>query len=147
MVLTERVLDLLRFDAKRRLEFYLFGYNWALSMETWKEDELRVLDQRYQALKPGLTDLLIGSQRNDPVRAFGSEEAAEIALRYLDAIRPGVEDLLAAHAAGQVKQDIIYLAWSYTHMQCNRLGIDPTPEAILRYFAHRLFSETAGPPA
>ena len=44
-------------------------------------------------------------------------------------------------AAGRVRQELVPLAWSYTHMHCNRLGIDPVAEAILRYFMHRLMQE------
>lgn len=143
MVLTDRFLDLLRFDRKRRFDFYQYGYSWALSMNTWQEEELRILNEKYEALKPGLLSLFFGSQAEDPVAVYGSEEAARIAARYLDSVRPVVEELLSAHAAGRVQQEIVYLAWSYTHMHCNRLGIDPTPEAILRYFMHRLMQDTA----
>jgi class I lanthipeptide synthase len=143
MVMTERLLDLLRFTRAQRLAFYAFGYSWALDMKTWEQDEIRILDERFEALRPGLTDLFFGGQADDPVAAWGGEAPARIATRCLDATRPVVDELLAAHAAGRIKQDIVYLAWSYTHMQCNRLGIDPTPEAILRYFMHRLLKEKA----
>jgi hypothetical protein len=56
-----------------------------------------------------------------------------------EAIREGL-------AAGRIQQDPIYLAWSYAHMNCNRLGIDVTPEALLRYFMQRLLEDGGGPP-
>ena len=52
--------------------------------------------------------------------------------------------LVAAHAAGRIHQDLVPLAWSYAHMSCNRFGIDPTPEAILRCFMHRLYLDGGG---
>lgn len=144
MLLTDRLLDLMKFDPRRRSDFYQFGYSWALSMNTWQEEELRILNEKYESLKPGLRSLFFDARREDLVEAFGSEEGARIAERYLASAGPVAEQLLAAHAAGRVKQDLVYLAWSYTHMQCNRLGIEPTPEAILRYFMHRLMQESAG---
>ena len=144
MLLTDRFLDLMSFDSRRRSDFYKFGYSWALSMNTWQEEELGILNEKYESLRPGLTSLFFGSRGEDAVAVYGSEEAARIAERYLASSKEVTGQILAAHAAGRVKQDLVYLAWSYTHMQCNRLGIDPTPEAILRYFMHRLMQESAG---
>jgi class I lanthipeptide synthase len=141
LALTERLLDLLAFDRQRRLEFYRYGYSWALAMKTWDEEEMRLLEERYQALRPGLLDLLTGEQSRDPEALWGGEEPARIAARWEEATRPVAAALLAAHAAGRVRQDLVYLAWSYAHMHCNRLGIDPTPEAILRYFLHRFYED------
>ena len=58
--------------------------------------------------------------------------------------RKQAEAIVAAHAAGRIHQDLVPLAWSYAHMSCNRFGIDPTPEAILRYFMHRLYLDGGG---
>jgi hypothetical protein len=60
-------------------------------------------------------------------------------------MRPAVEDLLAAHADGSIHQGLVYLAWSYAHLHCNRLGIDLVPEAILRYLMFRAYEELPGP--
>ncbi|MBI3448796.1 MAG: hypothetical protein HY049_07770 [Acidobacteria bacterium] len=142
MMITERFLDLARFDARRRIDFYGLGCSWAVA--SWKDEDLATLDRKYQALRPGLANLFGAAAEGDPVALYGSEEAARIAGRLLEGSRPVVEEILAAHAAGRVRQDIVYLVWSYAHMHCNRLGIEPAPEAILRYFMHRLHSETAG---
>jgi hypothetical protein len=57
-----------------------------------------------------------------------------------------IERLLEAHSAGRIERDPVNLAWSLTHMHCNRLGIDAMPEAILRYFMHRLYLESDSKP-
>ena len=64
-----------------------------------------------------------------------------------DRSRPGDRAARRGPPAGRVDQEIIYLAWSYTHMHCNRLGIDPSGEAILRYFLHRLLLDESVSPA
>jgi thiopeptide-type bacteriocin biosynthesis protein len=144
LLLTERLLDLLRFDRAQRLAFYAYGYRWALDMGTWKDADLATIEAHYQELKPGLQDLFTGEQSGDPELLWGGEEPAAIAERCLAASRPVVEEILAAHTVGRIRQDLVYLAWSYSHMQCNRLGIDPNPEALLRYFMHRLLEEGGG---
>jgi|SRR5882724_1793605 len=142
MMITERFLDLAGFDARRRIDFYGLGCSWAVA--SWQEGDLATLDRKYQALRPGLNSIFGAGAERDGVALYGSEEAAGIAARLLEGSRPIVEEILAAHAAGRVRQDIVYLLWSYAHMHCNRLGIEPAPEAILRYFMHRLHAETAG---
>jgi thiopeptide-type bacteriocin biosynthesis protein len=144
LLMTEGLLDLLRFDRAQRLAFYAVGYRWTSEMGTWKEAELATVEKRYQELKPGLQDLFTGEQSRRPELLWGGEEPWRIAERCLEASRPVVEAILAAHAAGRIHQDLTELAWSYTHMQCNRLGIDPTPEALLRYFMRRLLEDGGG---
>jgi thiopeptide-type bacteriocin biosynthesis protein len=146
LLMTERLLDLLGFDRERRLAFYATGYRWTSEMGTWKEEELETVEKRYQELKPGLQDLFTGEQSRHPELLWGGEEPLRIAERYLEASRPVIEAILKGHAAGRIHQDLTELAWSYTHMHCNRLGIDPTPEALLRYFMHRLVEDGGGPP-
>lgn len=141
LLMTERTLDLFGFDRARRMDFYAHGYRWALDLGTWGEDDLRLLEERYQGLKPGLEDLFSGEQSEDPAVLWGGEEPARIAEGCLAAMRPVAAEILAGYAAGQVRQDLVYLVWSYTHMHCNRLGIDPTPEAILRFFLHRFYQD------
>ncbi len=51
--------------------------------------------------------------------------------------------LRAALEDGRVSQSLTHLAWSYAHMQGNRLGIELVPEALLRYFLYRFWSEQA----
>ncbi len=136
MVLTERLLDLLEMDRERKLVFYRYGHSWALESGVWKDAELRTLEERYRALTPGLEELF-QDKTTDEATLYGGKEPARIARSFLAAMQPVMRDLLATHAAGRISQDPGYLAWSYTHMQCNRLGIDPSGEAILRYFMHR----------
>lgn len=140
LVMTERFLDLMGFDRERRLEFYRFGYKWVVDGGYWKPDDFGVIESRYQELKPALAALLDrGAENDDDV--WGGSEPARIARECLAATRPVVERLLAANAAGRIPVELPYLAWSLTHMHCNRLGIDATPEAILRYFLCRLYEE------
>ncbi len=145
LLLTERLLDLLGFNREQRLAFYAFGHQWTHEMGTWKEAEIETIEAKYQALKPGLQDLFTGEQSQDPETLWGGEEPARIAARWQEASRPVAREIRAAHDAGRIQQDLGYLAWSYAHMSCNRLGIDPTPEALLRYFMHRLLEDGGGP--
>lgn len=141
LLYADRLLDLFEFTPRERLSFYAHGYRWALEMETWKDEELRQLDARYTEIRDGLYDLLLGSQRNDPVAAWGGEEAAQAATAAFLALRETTQELRRVYASGRISQETVYLAWCYTHMQCNRMGISASAEAILRYFVHRLLSE------
>ncbi|HKQ61648.1 MAG TPA: thiopeptide-type bacteriocin biosynthesis protein [Candidatus Polarisedimenticolaceae bacterium] len=135
LVLAERLLDLLGFDRARRIACYRYGYAWALDQRRWEEADLQLLEQRFQALRPGLAALL-----REPLDA----EPGRIAEAWIERTRPLIARLLEAHAAGEVRQDLIPLAWSYSHMQCNRLGITGDAEAILRFFMQRLHEEGEG---
>jgi hypothetical protein len=108
---------------------------------------MRLLDARYQELKGGLYDLLLGSQANDPVSQWGGEESAHAARQAFTALENVTGRLREASAAGRISQEIVYLVWCYTHMQCNRMGISPSGEAILRYFVHRLLLDENPVPA
>ncbi|HEV8334791.1 MAG TPA: thiopeptide-type bacteriocin biosynthesis protein [Candidatus Polarisedimenticolia bacterium] len=141
LVITERFLDLLEMDRAQRLAFYERGYGWALEIGSWREEERQILQERYQSLAPGLEELFLGETARNPDALYGGPEAARIARSFLESARPAAGRLLEAHRAGRVPQDLIYLAWSYTHMQCNRLGIDPAAEAILRFFMHRFLED------
>jgi len=145
LLYAHRLLDLMEFTRDQRLAFYAHGYRWALDDGSWREEELQALDARYRELRPGLEDLLHGSGREDPVSAWGGTEAAAAAERAFDALRPVTRRLLDAHAAGRVRQEIVYLVWSYAHMQCNRLGVESSAEAVLRYFVHRLLLDQDAP--
>ena len=146
LLMTERLLDMLGIVGEQRLAFYAYGHRWAHEMGTWKEAELATIEAKYQSLKPGLLDLFHGEQSHDPEAQWGGEGPARIAARWEEASRPVARAIVEAHAAGRISQELVYLAWSYAHMSCNRLGIDPTPEALLRYFMHRLLEEGGGPP-
>jgi thiopeptide-type bacteriocin biosynthesis protein len=144
LLMTEGLLDLLGFDRAQRLAFHASGFRWTSEMGTWKEAELETIEARYQALKPGLQDLFTGEQSRCPELLWGGEEPWRIAERCLEASRPVVAAIREAHAAGRIQQELTELAWSYSHMHCNRLGIDPTPEALLRYFMYRLLEDGGG---
>jgi thiopeptide-type bacteriocin biosynthesis protein len=141
LVFAEKLLDLLGFDRAARLAFYRYGYQWALDMGTWEKDDRALLEERYQELKPALAELF--GEKVDPALLWGGERAAAIGRRCLAELAPTLHELRAAHADGRIAQDLGYLAWSYTHMHCNRLGIDPNPEAILRFFMHRFHQDRA----
>jgi thiopeptide-type bacteriocin biosynthesis protein len=145
LLMADRLAHMLGFDRGRRLAFYAQGYRWTEEMGTWKEKDLALLEERYQGLKDGLQDLFTGEQSRDPELLWGGPEPARIAARWQEATAPVAERIVAAHAAGRIQQDLAYLAWSYAHMSANRLGIDPTPEAILRFYMHRLLEDGGGP--
>ena len=116
-------------------------------MGTWKEAELETVEKQVPGAEAGPSGPL--HRRAEPA------SRAALGGRGAGADRPGaawrraapvVEAILEAHAAGRIHQDLAELAWSYAHMHCNRLGIDPTPEALLRYFMHRLVEDGGGPP-
>ena len=141
LVLTERFLDLLEMERSRRLDFYRYGYEWALEGGTWRDEERRTLEDRYRSLGAGLEELLRGETSRDPAAQYGGTEAAQIARSFLESVGPVARQLLEAHRAGRIPQDLLHLAWSYTHMQCNRLGIEPAAESILRFFMHRFLED------
>jgi len=141
LVITERFLDLLEMDRLQRLAFYEHGYRWAMEGGSWRDEERQILGERYQSLAPGLEELFRGETARDFGALYGGPEAARIAQSFLESVRPVARQLLDAHREGRIPQDLIYLAWSYTHMQCNRLGIDPAAEAILRFFMHRFLED------
>ena len=143
LLLTERLLDLLRFDREARVSFYRFAYAWALKQGEWKDDEIRLLDDRYRQLEPGLEELLGAARSGDAESAYGGAEPARIAAAWADAARAIVDRLLEAHGAGRIPKDLESLAWSYSHMHCNRLGIAGEAEALLRFFMHRRYEHAS----
>jgi len=143
LLMADRLLDMLRFDRAERLAFYAQGYQWTHEMGTWGEKDLALLEERFQGLREGLQDLFTGAQSREPEVLWGGPEPARIAAAWQRATAPIAERIRAAHAAGRIQQDKVYLAWSYAHMSANRLGIDPTPEAILRFYMHRLLQAQA----
>jgi thiopeptide-type bacteriocin biosynthesis protein len=141
MALVERFLDLATFSPADRLEFYRFGYAWALDQGTWGEEDLSALEVRFQKLRGGLEKLFFGSRGQDPSSFYGGTEVAAVVSTFLEQARPVVTSILEAHAAGRIRQDLRYLFWSYAHMMTNRLGVEAVPEAILRFFMYRLLEE------
>jgi thiopeptide-type bacteriocin biosynthesis protein len=143
MALVERFVDLAGFTTEDRIGFYKFGYAWALEQDVWSREDLAVLERRYQELRSGLERLFYGPGAADPEAFYGGTESAEAASRFLTGARPVVEAVLREHAAGRIPQNLRYLFWSYAHMMTNRLGVEAAPEAILRFFMHRLLEERA----
>jgi thiopeptide-type bacteriocin biosynthesis protein len=143
LLYVERFLDLMGFDRETRIAYYAFAHSWPITDGTWTNDDMDALDRKFQALEPGLVELI--GQGRETESAWGGAAPARIAARCLDATRPVVDELLAHHRAGRIPADIVNLAWSYTHMHCNRLGIDAMPEAILRYFMWRLYTGASLP--
>lgn len=143
LILGERFADLLGFDAQQRGRFYDFSYRWTREMGTWDEGDLAQLHSRYEQLRPQFSELFRGDTARDPGLLWGGEEAAAIAEGFLEAVEPLLRRVVTDHAAGILRQELAYLGWSYTHLFCNRLGLSPTVEAILRYLMHR-FLDDAG---
>jgi thiopeptide-type bacteriocin biosynthesis protein len=140
LVFVEKFLDLLGFDRATRIAYYEFAHSWPIKDGDWNEDDLRALEAKFTTLEPGLSDLFGGETSRDAAAQWGGAEPARIAATCLDASRPVIDELKARHRAGEIPVDLVNLAWSYTHMHCNRLGIDAMPEAILRYFMWRLYT-------
>lgn len=141
VVFVEKLLDLMHLNREKRLAFYARGYRWTLSMGSFKTEDLAILDQRYETLKPGLLDLLRGEASRSQEAQWGGPEPARIARTCLDAARPILEQAIEEHAAGRIAQDPINLVWFWTGMHSNRLGLVNISEAILRYFMHRLYRD------
>ena len=72
---------------------------------------------------------------------------AKIARDFLDAAAPVMEAIRAGVAGGRIRQEIVYLVWSYAHMFTNRLGIESAGEAVLRFFLYRLVEDHGDVPA
>jgi len=145
LLFVERFLDLMGFTRDTRIAYYAFAHSWPVRDGVWDADDLLALDAKFTSLEPGLVELLRGDQSRDPAACWGGAEPARIANACLAASRPVLEELKARHLTGDVPQDLVNLAWSYTHMHCNRLGIDAMPEAILRYFMWRLYTGASLP--
>lgn len=143
ILIVDCLLDLARFDRRQRVAFYRHGYSWATETNAWGADELAILEKRFQELKPGLERLVFaehaGARADEAL--WGGHEAAGIADRFLTSAAPVVDAIVSGHATGRIRQDIVYLVWSYAHMFTNRLGVESAGEAVLRFFLHRLIEE------
>lgn len=137
VALVDRMLTAAGLEPDERAAFYRRGWEWALGPEGWDADDLAVLERRFEALRPGLERLLLGPGPA-PEALWGGAAPAAIAERFLAAAGPVLREVRAGCAAGRIRQVPTYLYWSYAHMLTNRLGIESTAEAILRYLVHRL---------
>lgn len=146
LLMGERFADLLGLEGTERARFYHFAYRWALAMGTWDDGDLDKLEQRYRELAPELRQMLDGDPGRDPEALWGGAASAAIADRLFAALEPLLARVVEGCRTGRIRQDVAYLGWSYTHLPCNRLGLPPTPEAILRYLQHRFHEEHRGIP-
>lgn|GEM_PF-662834 len=146
LLLGERYADLLGLEGRERAHFYHFGYTWAREMGTWDEASFAKLEERYRQIEPAMHEMLDGEVSRDPEALWGGSASAEIADRLLRELRPWLERVVEGFRAGRILQHLGYLGWSYTHLPCNRLGLPPGPEAILRYLQHRYHQENHGLP-
>jgi thiopeptide-type bacteriocin biosynthesis protein len=145
LLVADRLADLARLDERQRLHYYRQGYQWALDTGQWAPAELEILESRFQSLKPGLEQLLAAP--SEAATTWGGDEVAAVVRRFLDHAAPVMRAIVEGHAEGRIRQDLTYLVWSYGHMFTNRLGVESTPEAILRFFVHRLLQERRPAPA
>ena len=132
VVYTERFLDLLGFERGQRIAVYTKAFAWAIDGGEWSAADRALLEDRYRTLRDGLVALLEGEMPPIAARCLEDSEASASALRE------GLRD-------GRIRQDPVHLAWSLTHMHCNRMGLDVHTEAVLRYFACRLNKDGAVP--
>ena len=144
VLLVERLLDLAGFDRTQRLAFHRHGWSWAIETGSWGEAERATLEERFQALRPGLEALVFGP---DGDAAWGGPVPAKIAHDFLAGVAPVIEAIRTGHAAGRIRADLVPLFWSYAHMFTNRLGIESAGEAVLRFFLQRLVEERGVVPA
>ncbi len=141
LLMTDRLLDLLCFEREERLAFYRFGHAWPVERGEWGEEDLRLLELKYRTLRPGLGALMAGRGASDPASVWGSAEAAEVAERCLARLAPLIQAWIEARDHGRLAADWNYLVWSLAHVHALRLGIDPVPEAMLRFFMYRLLED------
>jgi thiopeptide-type bacteriocin biosynthesis protein len=143
LLLTEGLLDLLSLQGEARDRFYRRGFAWPFEQGTWGKDVRPVLESKYAHVKAGLSALLRARRDGDRATVWGGVEAAEIAERGLRRLAPLAEEWTRARDAGRLEADWDFLVWSIAHVHALRLGIDPIPEAILRFFVHRLREDGA----
>ncbi len=145
LLMADRYADLAGFDQGTRRRYYRRGYSWALEEGQWGAADLEVLERKFRELEPGL-ERLFGEETSEAAR-WGGEAVAAIAARFTTAAAPVMKAIVEAQSAGRIRQDLVYLLWSYAHLSSNRMGVESTPEAILRFFMHRLFEERRPVPA
>ena len=146
LLMAERYADFLGLEGTERARFYQFGYVWAREMGTWEDEDLAKLEARYRQIEPAMREMLEGELSRDPETLWGGPESWQVAERFLHALQPLLARVVEGFRAGRIAQHLSYLGWSYTHLPCNRLGLPPTPEAILRYLQHRYHQEHHGVP-
>lgn len=141
LLMTERYLDALGFDRARRIAFYRHSWRFEVDLGRWQDDELNALDRHFASIREDLLDLFVGGRRLDAALLWGGDAPARIAHSFLDSVNPLLATLRADRGAGGVRKNPIELAWSLTHMHCNRMQVEADAEAILRYFMFRLHEQ------
>lgn len=147
LLVGELFADLLGLHGPFRLQFYEFGYSWTREMGTWEDEAFERVAGHYQKLEPQLEEMLAGETSRDPSLQWGGQEAAAVAERLRSEVEPLLAEVHTGHRTGRIQQDLAYLAWSYTHLFCNRLGIYPTPEAILRRLMYHYWEARSAEPS
>lgn len=145
LLVGELFADLLGLHGPFRLQFYEFGYSWTREMGTWEDEDFARVAGHYQKLRPQLVEMFAGETSKIPALQWGGDDAAEVADRLRSQVEPLLAEVYEGHRTGRIGQDLAYLAWSYTHLFCNRLGIYPTPEAILRRLMYHYWEERSTP--
>jgi thiopeptide-type bacteriocin biosynthesis protein len=141
LIMTERYLDLMHLTRDERIAFYRHSYSFEIDLGRWQEDEQRAIERHYCSIKDGLVELFQGETGGRPELLWGGAEPARIARACLEGLASPLEELRKAHAAGTLPRSLGNLAWTLTHMHCNRLQVEADAEAIIRFFMHRLHTE------
>lgn len=139
LLLADGLVDLAGFDHDARLAFYRRGYAWA--EPEWDQADRGALEERFRALRPGLEGLFDPASPAMPPQRWGGGRPAGIAARFLEQARPVLAEIVAGVQSGEIRQDPVYLLWSYAHMLTNRLGVESAGEAVLRFLMARLVEE------
>ena len=147
LAFVEDFLELLDLTDAGRAAFYRTGHEWAFREGIFEEADRDRLESRYHALRPGLESLRSACRGGNTARAYGGEAPARIARTCLEAMRPLIMRVRRGWASGSITEPPAQLAWSYTHMHCNRLGLDLPAEAILRYLMWRFYQDESRVPA
>jgi len=145
LTFTDDFLELVGLDDAARVAFYRDAHQWAFREGIFEEADRAKLEARYQAVRDGLRAARAARRGGDARAAYGGAAPERIARTCLESLRPIVASIREGHARGTIAEDPVRLAGSFTHLHCNRLGLDLPAEAILRYLMFRLYEdETAG---
>lgn len=137
MLYAERLADSLGMHGEDRSRYYRFGYQWAFQTGDWGESEMAALNAHFEQLQPGFQELYpVRGEAPPEADLWGSAAAAEVGAELARQLAPWLRRVRAGCASGSITADLAYLGWSYAHLLCNRLGIDPAGEAVQRYLMH-----------
>ncbi len=137
LLYSERLANRLGLHGEDRSRFYRYGYQWTFQTETWDQSDADALEERFEQLEAGLRSLFpLGGKAPPETDLWGGDEPARVGAGLAASQEPALARLLKGHRAGRIGGDLAYLGWSYCHLFCNRLGIDPSGEAVQRYLMH-----------